>query len=892
MTNMPIWRRYLRFIRDDVDADVDDELRFHLEMRQRDFEARGLSPDDARRAARSRFGDVAGVEQALRTHDHRRHRGRQRRELMDTVLQDVRFGLRSLRRTPAFALVAILTLALGIGATTAIFSVVNAVVLRPLPYPDPDRIVMVWMDNKPQKMAEDIHSWPNYADIKAQKATFQSLAAYSPAGLNVTGGCSESECEPQRVRASFSTADLFPVLGVAPALGRAFTEDEDVPGRDAVVVVSYGLWQRMLGGTSAAIGRTLRLNGRERTVIGVMPKGFGFPSADTDVWLPLALDADNKVPRQSYFLYVVGRLTPGVPLERARADAAATWKRIGEADPTQATYGLNIVPLPEQVVGKSLRTALWIMLAAVAAVLLIGCANVANLMLSRAATREREVSVRLALGAGPRRLIRQLLTESVLLAVIGGVLGVALAWVALTALVKLAPADIPRIADVRLDATVLLVSTLVVVATGVLFGLVPALQAARGDLAGALREGGRGGTASRRGQRVRQLLAASQVALVVVLLTGAGLLLRSFQRVQQVQLGFNPDNLLTMRLQLPGARYGQAAQRYQFFTGLLQRVQALPGVRGVAATSSIFLSNTPNSTTFSVEGRDMAAEERLIEVPLDAVTPDYFRVMGVRLLRGRGFTEADGPDAPRVVIINENMAKRFWPGEDAVGRRFRYGGAQSQAPWMTIVGVVADMRRTGYDNPVRYETFLPYAQRTTGGLTLVVRTAGDPLALVPPIRGAVRAIDADQPVFEVMSMDQLLSNMIAQRRFSMTLLATFAALALVLGLVGVYGVTSYLVAQRTREVGLRIALGARPRQLVAMVVGQGMAVATIGLVLGLAGAIAVARLMAGLLYEVSPLDVATLATVVVLLAFATLIANWLPARRAARVEPLTALRAE
>src|SRR5215217_245275 len=294
----PKWRRYLRFIRDDVDADVDDELRFHLEMRQRDFEARGLAPDEAHRAARSRFGDVAGVEQALRTHDHRRHRGRQRRELMDTVLQDVRFGLRSLRRTPAFALVAILTLALGIGATTAIFSVLNAVVLRPLPYPDPDGIVMVWMDNKPQKMAEDIHSWPNYADIKAQKATFQSLAGYSPAGLNVTGGCSESACEPQRVKASYSTADLFSVFGVAPALGRAFTEDEDVPGRDAVVVVSHGLWQRMLGGTPAAIGRTLRLNGRERTVIGVMPKGFAFPSADTDVWVPLALDPDSKVPRQ------------------------------------------------------------------------------------------------------------------------------------------------------------------------------------------------------------------------------------------------------------------------------------------------------------------------------------------------------------------------------------------------------------------------------------------------------------------------------------------------------------------------------------------------------------------------------------------------------------------
>jgi predicted permease len=889
----PIWRRYLRFVRDDVDADVDDELRFHLEMRQRDFEARGLPPDQARRAARERFGDVAGVEQALRTHDHGRHRGRQRRELMDTIVQDVRFGLRSLRRTPAFALVAVLTLALGIGATTAIFSVVNAVVLRPLPYAEPDRVVMVWMDNKPMKMAEDIHSWPNYADIKAQKATFQHLAAYAPAGLNVTGGCSEGECEPQRVRASFSTPELFAVLGVAPALGRAFTPEEDVEGKDDVAVVSHALWQRMLGGSTAAIGRKLRLNGRERTVIGVMPRGFAFPTADTELWLPLAMAPENQTSRQSYGLYVVGRLAPGVPLERARADAAATWKRIAAENPSQAEYGLNLVPLPEQVVGRTLRTALWIMLAAVGAVLLIGCANVANLMLSRAATREREVSVRLAIGAAPRRLVRQLLTESLLLAAIGGTLGVALAWAALQALEALAPADIPRIGDVRLDGTVLLVSMLVVLLTGVAFGLVPALQASRGNLAGALREGGRGGTAGRSGQRVRQVLAAAQVALVVVLLTGAGLLLRSFQRVQQVQLGFNPDRLLTMRIALPGARYPQAPRRAQFYAELLERVRRLPGVRGVAATSSIFLTNTPSSTTFTVEGRDSRPEERSIEVPLDAVTPDYFRVMGVPLLRGRGFTEQDGPDAPRVVIVNENMAKRFWPGGDAVGRRFRYGtGTDNPAPWMTIVGVVADMRRTGYDNPVRYETFLPHAQRTTGGLTLVVRATGDPLALAAPVRSAVRALDAEQPVFEVMSMDQMLSNMIAQRRFSMALLGTFAALALVLGLVGVYGVTSYLVAQRTREVGLRIALGARPRQLVAMVVGQGMAVAGVGLALGLAGAIAVARLMAGLLYEVSPLDVTTLATVVVLLAVATLVANWLPARRAARVEPLVALRAE
>jgi putative ABC transport system permease protein len=432
-----------------------------------------------------------------------------------------------------------------------------------------------------------------------------------------------------------------------------------------------------------------------------------------------------------------------------------------------------------------------------------------------------------------------------------------------------------------------------VLLTGLVFGMVPALQATRGNLATTLREGGRGGTSGRTSHRVRQLLVAGQVALVVVLLTGAGLLLRSFQRVQDVQLGFNPDNLLTMRISLPGAKYPEAPQRQAFYQQLVERVQALPGVRGVAMTTSIFLSNTPNSTTFTMEGKERTEEQANIEVPLDAISPDYFRVMGVRLVRGRTFIAQDGVgDAQPVVIVNENMAKRWWPGEDAIGRRFKYGGPQSQAPWLTIVGIVADMRRTGYDAPVRYETFLPYPQRPAGSMTLVVRTAGDPIAAVPSVRGVVRAIDPDQPVYEVLSMDQLLGNMVAQRRFSMTLLGTFAALALVLGLVGVYGVTSYLVAQRTREVGLRIALGARPSQLVGMVVGQGMRVAGMGLVLGLAGAVAMARLMAGLLYEVSPLDAATLGGVVVVLVVATLVANWVPARRAARVEPLTALRAD
>jgi putative ABC transport system permease protein len=891
----PLWRRYLRFWGPDVDADVEDELRFHVDMRARDYEARGLPPSAARHAALERFGDVERIGGALRDHDRRRERGRHRREHMSDLTQDLRYGLRSLLRTPGFTGVAVLTLALGIGATTAIFSVVNAVLLRPLPYPEAERIVMVWMDNRRQGTPEDIHSWPNYADYRAQNRVFAELAAYVPSGYNITGGCVEGACEPQRVAAAASTAPLFGVLGVNPLLGRVYSADEEQQGRDAVVVISHGLWTRQFGGDPAVVGRTVRLNGRARTVIGVMPRGFAFPSPDTDVWVPLVVPPQAREQRLVYGLYVVGRLKPAVTLERARGDMTTLARRLEEQYPENRDLGVNLVALPEQVIGKTLRTALWIMLGAVAAVLLIGCANVANLLLSRAATREREVGVRLALGASRGRLVRQLLTESVLLASLGGALGVLLAWGGLRVLVGLAPADIPRLDQVRVDGVVLAVVALVVMVTGVAFGLVPALQASRPNLVEALREGGRGGTAGQRGHRLRRLLAGAQVALVVVLLTAAGLLIRSFLQLQQVQLGFRPDHLLTMQLALPSAKYQSPQQRLAFYDALVERVREVPGVQGAGAISDIFLSQTPRSTIFTIEGRPPTPDQQNAEVPLDAVTPDYFRVMGIPLKAGRTFTARDGPDAPPVVMVNENMARRFWPGEDPIGKRFKYGAPDtpdSVSPWLTIVGVVGDMRRTGYDAPVRYETFLPLAQQPVPWMTLVVRTAREPLALAPAVRAQVRAIDPELPVYEIKSMDQLLSAMVAQRRFSMALLGTFAGLALVLGLVGVYGVTSYLVVQRTREVGLRLALGAQPQELVRMVVRQGMGVAAAGIGIGLVGALAVTRLMAGLLYGVSPTDAATLAAVTALLALATLLANYVPARRAARVDPIVALRSD
>ncbi|HJU66455.1 MAG TPA: ABC transporter permease, partial [Gemmatimonadaceae bacterium] len=557
---------------------------------------------------------------------------------MSDLTQDIRYAFRGLRHAPAFAAAAVITLALGIGATTAIFSVVNAVILRPLPYPEPERLVMVWMDNRRTGLREDIHSWPNLSDLRAQNRSFAQLAAYGQGGFNITGGCAENACEPQRVTAAFSTANLFSVLGVTPMLGRPYTAEEEEPGRDAVIVISNGLWMRQFGGDPSAIGRTVRVNGRERTVIGVMPRGFAYPTPTTDAWVPLALQPEQREARSSFSLHAIGRLAPGVSLERARTDMATIAARLEQQYPTNRELGTHLVALPEQIVGKSLRTTLWVMLGAVAAVLLIATANVANLMLARAAVREREVSVRLALGATRNRLVRQLLTESVLLAGLGAVLGVLLAWVGLRLLIGLAPDDIPRLDEVRIDALVLGVGLAAALLTGLTFGIVPALSASRPNLSESLREGGRAGTAGRKGNRMRRVLVGAQVVLVVVLLTGAGLLIRSFIELQRVDLGFRPDNLLTARVSLPQARYQEPPQRLAFFESLLDRLRAIPGVTSVGAISDIFLDALPNSTNFSIEGREFTPEEAGIEVPLDVVSADYFRTMGIPLTRGRSFS--------------------------------------------------------------------------------------------------------------------------------------------------------------------------------------------------------------------------------------------------------------
>jgi putative ABC transport system permease protein len=804
---------------------------------------------------------------------------------METLIQDLRYAIRMLLKKPSFTAIVVLALAIGIGANTAIFSVVNAILLRQLPYKQPDRLSMIWMDNPKLGVDQDWHSYPNYVDYKEQNQVFEDMAAFNNRSFNLTGAG-----DPVRVVGVWTSASLFSVLGVEPTLGRAFTEEEEEPGKDLVVILSNGLWQRRFGGDTGIVGQPINLNGVNRTVVGVMPASFGFPEKRTELWIPLALNPQRKQARFAISYKAVGRLKPGVTMEQASADMGAIAKRIDDQY-FQSGYGINLVKLHSQETGK-VRPALLVLLGAVAFVLLIACANVANLLLARAAMREKEIAIRLALGAGRSRIVRQLLTESALLAVAGGGVGLLLAVWGLDALVALSPADIPRLDQTRIDGRVLAFTLAVSLITGLVFGLVPALQASKPDLNDSLKESGRGSTSGKSAMRIRSLLVVSEIALSLVLLVGAGLLIRSFMRLQQFDLGFNPDNLLTMRIQLPGSKYREGKQVASFYQQLLERLETVPGVHSVGAISDVFLTDTPNSTNFTIEGRPVAVGAEAIEVPLDSVSPSYFRVMGIPLLSGREFDDRDVDGTTPVAIINETFLRRFFPGEDPIGKRYVYGGPDPRNQWITIVGVVGDMRRTGFDRPVRPETFLPEAQATDNALTIVARTANDPASFTGALRNEVWAIDKDQSVYDIKTMHETLSEMRSQRRFNMLLFGIFAAVALTLAAVGIYGVISYSVTQRTHEIGIRIALGAEKSDVLTLIVGQAMTLAGIGITIGIAGSLAFTRLMAGLLYGVSATDPATFGVIAVLLAGVALLACYIPARRAAKVDPMVALRYE
>ena len=804
---------------------------------------------------------------------------------MEILLQDLRYAVRMLRKKPSFTVIVVLALAIGIGANTAIFSVVNAILLRPLPYKNADRISMIWMDNPKLGVSQDWHSYPNYIDYKEQNQSYEDMAAFNDRSFNLTG-----TGDPVRVVGVWATASMFSVLGVEPALGHTFTEAEEEPGKDLVVVLSNGLWQRRFGGDPGIVGKSINMNGVNRTVLGVMPASFTFPEKKTELWIPLAISPQRKQARNAISYKAVGRLKPGVTIEQARADMGAIAKRLDDQY-FQSGYGINLVPLHDQET-RTVRPALLVLLGAVAFVLLIACANVANLLLARAALREREVAIRVALGAGRSRIIRQVLTESALLSLVGGAAGLLLAVWGLKLLLAWSPADIPRLDQTGIDGRVLAFTLAVSLVTGLIFGLAPALQSSKSDPNESLKEGGRGSTGGVGGRRVRNLLVVSEIALSLILLIGAGLLIKSFMRLQQFEFGFNPDNLLTMRVQLPGSKYRDGKQVVAFYQQLLERLDAVPGVQSAGTISSVFIDDTPNSTNFSIEGRPVPVGAEQIEVPFDSISPSYFKVMGIPLLRGREFDNRDVEGSTPVVIINDTFARRFFAGEDPIGKRFVYGSPDPKNPWITIVGVVGDMRRTGFDRPVRPETFLPEAQNPDNALTIVARTATEPAGLAGALRNEVWSIDKDQSVYDIKTMHQTLSEMMSQRRFNMLLLGLFAAVALTLAAVGIYGVISYSVTQRSHEIGIRIALGAQSSDVLRMVVGQGMLLAGIGVSSGLIAAFALTQLMSSLLFGVRAADPVTFALISLLLIGVALVACLVPARRATRIDPMVALRYE
>jgi len=802
---------------------------------------------------------------------------------MDTVLQDLRYGFRTLRRTPGFTLAAVACLALGIGANTAIFSVINGVLLRPLPFKDPASLVMVWESSARRGRERNVVSPANYLDWRAQNASFSEIGAYIDWRANLTG-----LDEPLEIPRAYATATFFTVLGTAPALGRVYTAEEDGPNGPNVAVISHRMWQRKFGGRREALGARINLDGTPFTIIGVMPDGFGIEGSKADVWTPLALDpAVDYRTRTGRYLTSVARLEPGVSPARAQSDLDAIARRLEAAHPRfNAGWSVNVVPMYEQVVG-GVRQALLVLGGVVAFVLLIACANVANLLLARSTGRSREIAVRAALGAARSRMVRQLLTESVLLAFVGAALGLLLAYWGIQAVIALAPQSVPRLGSIGIDGRTLAFTAGVALATGILFGLVPALHAGRGDLQNVLREGARGSTAS---GRARAVLVVAQVALSLVLLVGAGLMMRSFAKLQSVDPGFDPDHVLTARVQLAGERFHASGAATAFFVQLLERVATVPGVESVGAINWLPFAGLGSATSYWIEGRPIPPPSESFVADVRGVDANYFRTMRIRVLRGGPFDTRANVESPKQVVVNEAFVRTHFHAANPIGEHV-------MMPWGDtlrgeIVGVVRDTKHTGLDSLPRPMIYWAMKQFPTNFMTLVVRTRDDPMRLAPALTREVRALDANQPLADVKPLDDYLGQSVAQRRFSMTLLAIFSTVALVLAALGIYGVLAYSVAQRTREIGVRMALGARDSAVAGMVVREAFGVVGVGLALGVGGALVLTRVLASLLYEVSPTDPATFAGVAFILGAVALAASYLPARRAARVDPIVALRNE
>ncbi len=797
--------------------------------------------------------------------------------------RDVRYAFRTLLRTPGFTLIALATFAIGIGVNTAVFSVFNGVLLKPLGYPDADRITMIWNDNRRQAIKEDITSYPNYRDWAEQSQSYAHMAAYTPSSFNLTGAD-----EPERLRGAQVTANFFDVMGLSPLMGRVFTRENETAGQDGVVVLSYGFWQRRFGGRSDVLGQTIVLNGGPHEIIGVMPGTLRVPE-DAELWKPLAPADRLRNSRGSFWLPVIGRLKPGVTVEQAQTEMTGITARLEEAYPTNRGFGAYVVSLHKQIVGdieRSLVVLLW----AVSFVLLIACANLGNLMLGRTAARRKELAIRTALGADRWRIVRQIVTETLVLAVLGSAIGLVLAYWATGFFVALGSGAIPRAEAVGIDARVLLYTLGLAIAAALLAGLGPALQASRPAVVEGLREGGReSGPALSRG--TRSVLVAAEVALAFMLLAGAGILVRTLWNMQQVDRGFRIDRIASARLSLPAAQYPTVTVGQAFYAQLLERVRALPGVEAAAMTTGVLLPEVANSTVFEAEGRPLPPPEQRIEYPFETVSTGYFEALGIPLVAGRTFRDSDTADAQQVVIINESLAKRDWPDQDPIGKRIRPAGGDDNS-WMTVVGVIRDLRRSDVTRAVRPEMYFPLLQSPTRTLTLVVRTAGDPQAIIPALRAEVRQLNPQLPLFATRTLASELSETMEEPRFRAVLLAGFAVIALVLAAIGIYGVTAHAVGQRRHEVGIRMALGARGTDVLGLMMKQHLKPAIIGIVLGVIGAIGVSRSLETLVFGVAAADPLTLAGMGLALVLVAAVACWIPARRATTVDPLVALRVD
>ena len=861
-----------------VEANLNEELDTHIEMLVEENLRRGMSPEEARYAARRSFGAVEQMREA-----YREQRGV---PMLETFAQDVRYGLRQLRRSPGFTTVAILTLALGIGANTAIFSVVNTVLLRALPYENADRLVMVWGNDRAHGYNTDQVSPPDFRDWQSQNHVFESMAGSTDVMYTLTGAG-----DPAPIIGYEFSAEYFHVLGVAPLIGRTFAPEEEQDGKNHVVVLGYRLWQSRFGGDRGMAGKTVTLNGAPYTVVGIMPPAFQY--FGTELWTPLIVPHEAEQDRNYRLLRVVARLKPGVTLQQAQTEMNTIAGRLSKAYPkTNKDEGVNVTSVRQMFTGD-IRAPLLVLLCAVGFVLLIACANVANLVLARTVSREREVAVRTTLGASRKRLLRQLLTESAILGLAGGAMGLLLAYWATGAMVAMFPPtianlNIPQVDKIPIDGWVLGFALGASLLTAVIFGLAPALQACGVDAYESLKESGRSLTGSRQGRRFRNLLATAEVALSLILLAAAGLTLKSLVHLLRGDLGLNPDHVLSMRVLLPSSKYPKSSDDLAFGDQVLDRIKSLPGVESAGTVTFLPLSGWWGVRNVALESSQIPEGQRPTAV-WSSVTPGYFRAMSIPLLRGRYFAEFDRTGSTGVAIISATLAKRIAPNADSLGQRIVVAGVKDP---VEVVGVVGDVHQLGMTSDETAEVYLPFAQLPAPLICFAIRTASDPVALAKAARRAIWAVDKDQAVSHVMAMTQLASESLAPQRVVASLLGLFAAVALILAAIGLYGVISYSASQRTHEIGIRMALGAGRSEVLRLVVLDGLRLTALGLALGLAGALASARLMSSLLYGVPPRDPITLVGVAILLGGIAFVACYIPARRAMAVDPMAALRHE